>query len=42
VGTLTFGVTLGRWSRPTDYANPVNPLGTLLPRVRYEKFERVR
>ncbi len=42
VGTFTFGVTLGRWSRPTDYSNPVNPLGTLLPRVHYERFERVR
>ena len=41
-GTLTFGVTIGRWSRPPDYANPVNPLGTLIPRVRYERFERVR
>lgn len=41
-GTLTFGVTIGRWSRPADYANPVNPLGTLIPRVRYERFERVR
>ncbi len=42
VGTLTFGVTLGRWSRPADYANPINPLGTLIPRVRYERFERIR
>ena len=42
VGTFTFGVTLGRWSRPSDYSNPVNPLGTLLPRVRYERFQRVR
>ena len=29
-------------ARPTDYSNPVNPLGTLLPRVRFERFERVR
>lgn len=42
VGTFTFGITLGRWSRPTDYSNPVNPLGTVLPRVRYEQFVRVR
>lgn len=42
VGTFTFGVTLGRWSRPTDYANPVNPLGTMIPRVHYEVFDRVR
>jgi hypothetical protein len=41
-GALTFGVTLGRWSRPADYTNPRNPLGTLIPRVRYEIFERVR
>jgi len=42
MGTVTFGVTLGRWSRPTDYSNPVNPLGTMIPRVRYERFERIR
>lgn len=42
VGTLTFGITLGRWSRPVDYANPVTPLGTFIPRVRYEAFDRVR
>lgn len=42
VGTFTFGVTLGRWSRPPDYANPINPVGTLIPRVRYERFERIR
>jgi hypothetical protein len=42
VGTITFGVTLGRWSRPSDYANPVNPLGTWIPRVHYELFQRVR
>ncbi len=42
VGTITFGVTLGRWSRPSDYSNPVNPLGTWIPRVHYELFQRVR
>ena len=42
VGTVTFGITLGRWSRPPDYSNPVNPLGTLLTRVRFEQFERIR
>ena len=42
VGTLTFGVTIGRWSRPQDYSNPVNPLGTELPRLHYELFQRVR
>ncbi len=42
VGTLTFGITLGRWSRPPDYSNPVNPLGVMLPRVRFEQFTRVR
>lgn len=42
VGTLTFGVTLGRWSRPPDYSNPRNPLGLMLPRVRFERFTRVR
>jgi hypothetical protein len=42
MGTVTFGVTVGRWSRPTDYSNPVNPLGTMIPRVRYERINRVR
>jgi hypothetical protein len=42
VGTVTVGLTLGRWSRPQDYANPVNPLGTILPTLHYELFERVR
>jgi hypothetical protein len=41
-GTITVGLTLGRWSRPQDYGNPVNPLGTILPTLHYEKFERVR
>ena len=40
VGTLTFGVTLGRKSRPSDYSNPVNPLGTMVPRAHYEVFPR--
>jgi hypothetical protein len=42
VGTLTFGITLGRWSKPRDYSNPVNPLGTYVPTVHYEIFERTR
>jgi len=41
-GTFTIGVTLGRWSRPTDYSNPLTPLGTYSPRVHYERFGRVR
>ena len=42
VGTFTVGITLGRWSRPADYSNPVNPLGTMMPRLHYEQFQRVR
>ncbi len=42
IGTFTFGFTLGRRSRPADFSNPVNPLGTTLPRVHYEVFPRVR
>jgi len=42
VGTFTIGLTLGRWSRPTDYKNPLNPLGLFLPRVRFEQFTRTR
>jgi hypothetical protein len=42
VGTVTVGLTFGRWSRPQDYANPVNPLGTILPTLHYELFDRVR
>ncbi len=42
VGTITFGVTIGRWPKPQDFSNPVNPLGTLLPRLHYEVFDRVR
>jgi hypothetical protein len=41
-GTFTFGVTLGRWSRPSDYSNPLTPLGTYIPRVHYERYGRVR
>jgi len=37
-GTVTFGVTLGRRSRPPDYSNPINPLGMTIPRVHYEVF----
>jgi hypothetical protein len=42
VGTFTVGITLGRWSRPQDYSNTVTPLGTMMPRVHYERFQRVR
>jgi hypothetical protein len=42
VGTFTFGVTLGLWPRPSHYSNPVNPLGTMIPRVHYEVFDRTR
>jgi hypothetical protein len=42
VGTFTIGITLGRWSRPTDYSNPQTPLGIDLPHLRYEAFSRVR
>jgi hypothetical protein len=35
---VTFGVTLGRRSRPPDYSNPINPLGMTIPRVHYEVF----
>jgi len=42
VGTVTVGVTIGRWPKPQDWSNPVNPLGTLIPRLRYEVFDRVR
>jgi hypothetical protein len=42
IGAVTFGVTLGRWSRPADYSNPVNPLGSAIPRVHYERFDRIR
>lgn len=41
VGTVTIGITLGHRSRPTDFANPANPLGTLIPRVHYEVYDRV-
>jgi hypothetical protein len=42
VGTVTFGVRIGRRSQPQDYANPVNPLGFWVPRVHYEVFDRTR
>jgi hypothetical protein len=42
VGTFTIGITLGRWSRPSDYSNPQTPLGVDVPRLRYEAFSRVR
>jgi hypothetical protein len=42
IGTFTVGVSLGRRSRPPDYSNPVNPLGTMVPRVHYEVIDRVR
>lgn len=41
VGTVTIGLRIGRWPSPADWSNPVNPLGTLLPRVHYEVFSRV-
>jgi hypothetical protein len=42
VGTVTIGVTIGHWSRPADFSNPVNPLGALIPRIHYEIYDRVR
>jgi hypothetical protein len=42
VGAVTFGVSLGHWPRPSDFSNPVNPLGSLIPPVHYEVFDRVR
>ena len=30
---VTVGVTIGRWPKPADWSNPVNPLGTLVPRA---------
>jgi len=42
VGTVTIGLRIGRWPSPADWSNPVNPRGTLLPRVHYEVFSRVR
>jgi hypothetical protein len=42
VGTVTVGLRIGRWPSPADWSNPVNPLGTLVPRVHYEVFPRVR
>ncbi len=42
IGTITVGLTLGRWSRPRDYSNPVTPLGTMIPRIHYEGWQRTR
>ena len=42
VGAVTFGVTIGRWPKPRDWSNPVNPLGALVPRMHYEVFDRLR
>jgi hypothetical protein len=42
VGTITVGVTIGRWPKPQDFSNPANPLGSLVPRIHYEVFDRVR
>jgi len=42
VGTVTVGLRIGAWPSPADWSNPVNPLGTLVPRVHYEVFPRVR
>jgi len=42
VGTVTVGLTIGRWPKPSDFSNPVNPLGTLVPRLHYEVFDRIR
>jgi len=42
VGTFTVGVRIGRWPTPADWSNPVNPLGSLVPRIHYEVFQRVR
>ena len=42
VGTVTIGITIGRWPKPDDFSNPVNPLGALVPRAHYEIYDRVR
>jgi hypothetical protein len=42
VGTVTAGLTIGLRPKPQDLSNPVNPLGTLVPRIHYEVFDRVR
>lgn len=42
VGTVTIGLRIGRWPTPADWTNPVNPLGTLVPRVHYEVYSRMR
>ena len=41
-GRVVFGVQFGRWSRPSDYRNLRNPLGTEIPRVHYETLQRTR
>jgi hypothetical protein len=42
VGTVTVGLTIGRWPKPSDLSNPVNPLGSFVPRLHYEVFDRIR
>lgn len=42
VGTFTVGLRIGRWPKPADWSNPVNPLGSFVPRLHYEVFQRVR
>lgn len=42
VGTVTIGLRVGRWPTPADWSNPVQPLGTFVPRLHYEVFPRVR
>ncbi|HEX3703536.1 MAG TPA: choice-of-anchor D domain-containing protein [Vicinamibacterales bacterium] len=42
IGTVTVGLSVGRWPRPQDLSNPANPLGSLVPRLHYEVFDRVR
>jgi hypothetical protein len=37
-GSLTLGLTWGHWPKPADYSNRVNPLGTFVPKIRYEVF----
>jgi hypothetical protein len=42
IGTVTVGLTIGRWPKPQDLSDPVNPLGSLVPRLHYEVFDRIR
>jgi hypothetical protein len=42
VGTVTVGLTIGLRPKPQDLSNPVNPLGSLVPRIHYEVFDRIR